>query len=269
VISLNEVVVEPVQAEKLLRKACENLIKSYNTDKSGTSYLLHIDESTSADGEREAYALIEANRTKPTNKKHLYWNIDLCLLDILKNVNDSSFYLGKHPIYIGIFIKEFSIGSIKNYHCEISDNEDDKITIKLSPKKAGRRYYRYYLYTINKSDTVLTGFVAQSYFNSADITSRKIKGGDFQVLNHYSETQFVLNEHTHLYNIHSMQHICKIRLSSTSHQNDINCSVTVLHVKSLDNYPQEKKKIGRWDNILFKTDFPTSKDFWKKYVEKD
>jgi hypothetical protein len=165
-------------------------------------------------------------------------------------------------------MKEFSIGSIKDYRCEVSDNEDDKIIIKLSPNKVGKRHYRYGLITINKSDTVLTEYVTQSYFNSADITSHKNKGVDIQTLNHYSKIQFVKDEKKEIYYIYSFQHVIKVRLFSTS-QYDINYSATALHVKALDNYPQKKKKILNYDNILFKTDFPTSKDFWKKYVEKD
>jgi hypothetical protein len=265
-IELSEVVVSPFHAENLLNKAFRNLVLNLQK-KEVNSYLFHIDEITSIGGEREAFALVEINRSKPNWKKRIYWNFNLSQIDRIKIVNDSSFYIGKKPVWADLFPQEFSVRSIlNNYICELYENKEEQLVIKAYPKHLDKKNYRYALYTINKQDTVLIEYLAQSYSEAPELTLNKInKDTEWQITNQFFDMKFSQEETSGLYYVKEVKHLGSSRIISdiNSSYNELFKSTAVIVGRNTIN---TKKKILPRDYVLFESDLPNSPDFWKKYI---
>jgi hypothetical protein len=266
VVNLNEVVVSPNDAQNLLNKAILNLYARLQKNKT-KSYLCHIEETTDAGGNREAYAFIDAELTKVNMKKRtLEWNIHLVQLE-KKSILENSFRPEKSRIMqVGIFPQRISFNSeLDNYVCEFYDNDDYQLTIKVVPKQTDKKHYRYYLYTINKRDTILTEYISQSFANSSEITVQKTLSRTLQTLNHFSRLKFAQNT-LESYYLKEAQNIGMIKIQT-------NASICVFSFKinskeiPVNSTISFKKKIKPFDYLLFETDFPSTPDFWKQFVK--
>ncbi|GHT10442.1 hypothetical protein FACS189432_09340 [Bacteroidia bacterium] len=270
VVELSEVVISPIRAENLINKALKNLALNLQK-KEINSYLFHIEETTSIGGEREAFALVEAKRTKTSWKKSIHWDFFLYQLDKIKTVNESSFYINKKPIYAEFFPQEFSVRSIlDNFICELYENEEEQLVIKASPKHPDKKNYRHYIYTINKQDTVLIEVTKQSYSNSAELTLIKVnKDTKWQITNQFSNIKFSQDKTSDLYYIKEIQHLGNFRVISDvdSSYDESFKSVAFVLDKNPVNQINTKKKIKPYDYILFESDFPNSHGFWKQYIK--
>jgi hypothetical protein len=92
-IALSEVVVSPLRAEEILKKAAENLMTHFETRKNNF-YLIHLDETTSLGGEREAYALVDASLSRISRRLGTFsWKIHLLQLDRTEQINKEGFYV--------------------------------------------------------------------------------------------------------------------------------------------------------------------------------
>jgi hypothetical protein len=266
-VILPEIIVEPVRAHELLKKAFKNLIERY--DKKMQAYLTHVEGKSSIGGKRELYALIEAKRIRTSIKKKLIFDFDLVYLDEKENINEFNFYINGNPIKTEFFPQRFSMSSgEKDCLYEIFENNDDKIVIKIIPKQLNKRRYKYALYTINKSDTVLTEYISQSMDNVFDLTHHKFKGGENKILNHYSKIAFYQDKESGLFSIESVQNTWKQRITLVNSSYDIINSASCFFINSYkDDVSINKKEINQWDNVLFEIDFPETSDFWKQYVK--
>jgi hypothetical protein len=270
-VELSEVVVSPFHAEDLLNKAFRNLVLNLQK-KEINSYLFHLEETTSSGGEREAFALMDVKRSKPSWKKRIYWDFYLYQLDKIKTINDSSFYIKKKPIWLELFPSIFFVRpNVDDFIYELYENDAEQLVIKASPKHTDRKHHRYCLCTINKQDTVLIEHMAQSYPDSPELTLRKVnKDTKWQIINHFSDIKFLQDEASGLYYIKDGQHLLNSRVISdvdSSYNVSSKSIVFIADKNPVDQINTEKKKIKPHDYVLFESDFPNSPGFWKQYMD--
>jgi hypothetical protein len=265
IFELSEVIVSPDYAQKILDKAIQNLYNNF-LQKQRKDYLLHLDESTTIDGKREAYALFETVTSKFNSKKRISkFDIRLDRLDIIKNSNESSFFVNKKPIWIELFPQNFSIRhSFADLICERHEDKDDLLVLKLSPRYLDKKHFRHYLYTINMQDTTLVELIAQSYPESSKLTLQKYNGTYWQTNNQYFKIKFVQDDNSGLYYIREFTHWADAQIM-TDPSYKIDFKINIYEIDSNDSV-KTKKKIKPYDYILFENDFPNSPGFWKKYI---
>jgi hypothetical protein len=261
VIELNEVVISPNRVEDLLNKAVRNLFTNFQKEKTTTHYLYHIEETTTIGGDRDIYALIEATLSKIRVKKKSCswdWNFKLTQLDKVNNLNDSSFYIKGKFFGIQLFPQKLTLPSdVKNVGCELYEDNNDKIIIKMSSQLG------YFLITINKQDTILTGIIGQSYSNSTELTTKKSKSVTRQTSNHFSKYEFV-KDISGLYHLDKFQHFISYKiLSDTPYELTFKISTHAVQNISAN---VKKKRIRPYDFYLYKSKFPDSPGFWKQYL---
>jgi hypothetical protein len=268
IVELSEVTVFPIQAESFLKKSFENLLKKYQKD-SAVNYLLHIESNTSLGDVRELYAMLNVSRTHNNYKRDIYLNTYLTLLDIVKSTNDSAFYIKNIPIYTEFFPSDFDVSmNFKNYHYELYDDNDvDKIIIKETPRKPDRKKYRYSLFAINRSDTVLVEYTGQSFSNSQDLTADKIKGVPYMILSHYSYLKFKQAKDSEAYYIEKCQNISNRKTGSNPSYTIFSKTTTVFELDNTNHLQPESKKIKPYDYLLFRNNFPQTPGFWKQYIK--
>jgi hypothetical protein len=267
IVELNEVVVSPIQAESFLKKSFENLLRKYQKD-SVVNYLLHIESNTSLGDVRELYAMLNVSRIHNNYKRDIYLNTYLTRLDIVKSTNDSAFYIKNIPVSMDFFPSNFGVTvDLKNYHYELYDDNDvDKIIIKKTPKNPGRKKYRYFLFAINRSDTVLVEYTGQSFSNSQDLTADKIKGVPCLTLSHYSYVKFKQAKDSEAYYIEKCQNISN-RKTGSNPSYTIFSKTTAFELDNTNRLQPESKKIKIVDYLLFKNNFPQTPGFWKPYIK--
>ncbi|GAP73376.1 hypothetical protein SAMD00024442_81_6 [Candidatus Symbiothrix dinenymphae] len=258
-VELSEVVVSPIHAEQLLNHALQNL--RLKLQKEATFYLLHIDNTTTIGGERKAYAIIKANRSRLNHKHNLYWKFDLIQLDKISTLNESSF----KPVRIEFFPYKYALRSQKNCTYELYETKENQWVIKVSPKHLNKRYYRYALYTINKQDTMLIESVQQSYSNADELTKVKVRNNKVQMINYFSRITFAQDEATDFYYLKTLDVLGNIRISGISSYDEL----FNMSSKMINDITTAKaaKKINAQDYNLFKSNFPNSPGFWKKYIQ--
>jgi hypothetical protein len=262
-ISLNEVVISVENAQILLQKSFQNLFVHLQKNKT-KSYLYHIEETTDTGGAREAYASINAGLSNINGKKGtMEWNINLTQLD-KKVTLESSFHPKKLRIMqVELFPQETLYPELDNYKCEFYEDNDDRLIIKTSPKSLDKKHYRYFLYTINTQDTILTECIAQSFSNSSKLTTQKFLSLTRQMINHYSRLKFTQDESDNLYYLKEVQNIGMTKMSIKS---SICLFSFKVNAKEISTIPVtgSGKKIKPFDYVLFETDFPNTPGFWKQ-----
>jgi len=266
IVNLNEVIISPENAQTLLNKAIRNLFAYLQQNKT-RYYLYHIEETTDAGGEREAYASIEARLSNINSKKgKLDWNINLVQLD-KKIILEDSFRPKKlRIIQVELFPKRLSVNSeLNNYICKFYENDEDQLIIKVSPKQLDKKHYRYFLYAINKQDTILTEYISQSFPNSSEVTTQKFLSLTRQTLNHFSRLKFVHDDLSGSYYLKELQNTAMAKMLRDS--SAYVCSVKVNAKEVSFNPINPTKKITQLDYELFETDFPNTPGFWKQYVK--
>ncbi|GHT52895.1 hypothetical protein AGMMS49982_14380 [Bacteroidia bacterium] len=267
-VELSEVVVTPDYAANMLNKAVQNLITRFQT-KETKQYIVHSDETTSKGGKREAYALCNI-ALSGVNKKRgsFHWNVQLNLLDKISTVNEDQFYIKKKPLFLELLPRRIVVNRNKNeYIYEIQNINEDQIIIKVSPKHLNKKNWMYRLYTIDTRDTVVIESVFQSYSNVSELTTKKFRGVTWQITNGYGSFQFMQDEKTGLYYIADMLYLVSAKVLSESAY-DISFKETISVAENAPAYPiSTKKNIKLTNVVLFKTDFPNSPGFWKKYIQ--
>ena len=264
IIPLNEVVISPENAQILLNTAIRNLYTRLQKNKT-KFYLYHIEETTDTGGNREAYASIGTELSSINIKKGtLNWNINLVQLD-KKTTLDDSFRPKKLLIMqIELFPQKMSINSkLNSYVYSFYENNDDQIIIKAIPKKFDKKHYRYYLYTIDKQDTILTEYISQSFPNSPEITTQKILNLNRHVLNHFSRLKFVQDELSDSYYLKEIQNTGTVKMDI----NPVTCvfsfKINSKEILLNPNAINSAKEIKPYDYELFDIDFPNTPGFWK------
>jgi hypothetical protein len=271
IIELNEITVSPFHAKNVLEKAFKNSFNAFQKA-SKDLHLIHIDHQTSNGGKREAYALIETACSKSRNRK-ISWKSDLIQIDRLKNENGSNFYVNKNiiqPMSVEIFPSFIDFTPRYNkYTFELYENADKEFVIKASPTKPDKKYYRYYLFRIDKQDTILTEYTSQSYPNSSDLTNEKVyKGTKWQLVDHYTEIQFNYDDVSGKYCINGILNLGKYNvLSDVSAPHEGFFNVKSTRIKKIQEKLPEGIKIKPYDNILFESKIADCKAFWEKYVK--
>jgi hypothetical protein len=267
IVELNEVVVSPIQVESFLKKAFNNLLNRYLKNES-ISYLLNIESNTSSGGARELYALLNVSRVHNNYKQKVYLNTYLAELDIVESMNNSDFFIKNILVYTEFFPSNFGVDiDLKNYHYQLSENSDgSEIIIKVIPKNPGRKRYRYTLYTVNRSDTVLVEYTGQSFSNAQDLTAYKIKGVPYQVLSHHSYVKFKRTDDSQAYYIEKCQNISTRKIGSDPSYTVLS-KATTFKIDKANNPQPESKKINTSDYQLFESNFPQTPGFWKQYIK--
>jgi hypothetical protein len=265
-VELSEIVISPLDAQLILDKAFENLVKNY-FKKGLKSYLYHIEESTNSGAEKEAYALVEATRILPNFKKRLLFNYHLILLDKTKIRNESDFFVKDKPLKIEIFQRKIGIQAYSDkYIYELYDNSEETFVVKASPKHPDKKNYGYFLYTINKEDTVLLECMAQSYPDSQELTLAKVRGIFWQKLNHFGKINFVKDKISGLYALKEILFLGEAKILNEKAITE-SFKITGYEVTPAAVFSKvKKKKIKSWDNAIFESNFPNSPDFWKAYI---
>jgi hypothetical protein len=267
VIELSEVVISPNYIEDLLNKAMQNLLANFQKDaKNKTYYLSHTEGNTTTDGERETYALIEATISKINVEKYLCnWDLNLVYLDRISNLKANDFSIKGSFFSIAFFPGNIKSKISKNdSKCEVYEDNNDELKIKFSPQYPDKKHYKYFLFTINKQDTVITEIIVQSYSNSDELTVRKTKGVGHYISNQFYKTEYV-KDVSGLYHLDKFQHLMVEKILSDTPY-DMTFRVSTHAVKNISANGVKKKKIKPYDDILFKSNFPDSPGFWKQYL---
>jgi len=264
IIELNESIIYPDYARKLLEKSIQNLNARLRLNET-FFYLFHVEGTTSIGGEKELYALIDATLSKINKKGEPSWGFNLILLDKIKEVNKEGFYIKNRPLWLELYPEKGVAPNLSQFIFEIQENNDYQIIIKASPKRPGKELHRYNLYIINKQDTVLTEFISQSLPDIVNITIQKFSGIYRQIISHYSTVEYAKDNTTNAYFYKGGQHIVKAKIYSDSPYY-LTGKITDFMIGNLVSGGQEKKKIKPYDYILFEADFPNTPDFWKEYV---
>jgi hypothetical protein len=275
IVELSEVVISPLAAEILLAKASSNLHANL-LKKTNKNYLIHLEENTTQGGEREAYALIEVNVSK-TNAKSLSsnLNIEMNQLDVLKNINNSSFYFSsnKKPFWVDLFPEKIIVGKklakYADYFYEVEERAEDQIILRVSPRHFDKNNYSYYLCTINIQDTILTAIESQSFPESPELTLLKYRGVEWRKKNHFGRISFEKESESELYFIKEYVHGGNLTMFANPPYNlTFKATVYVVDKKQINTIPLgKKKKFKKLRNyMLFDGGFPNSPGFWKEYV---
>jgi hypothetical protein len=268
-IALSEVVVSPLRADELLKKAAENLMTRFETGKNNL-YLFHLDESTSLGGEREAYALVDISLSRISKRLGTFsWNLNLLQLDRTEQINKEDFYVNeKQPFWIEFFPKRGHISNKNNFIYAFHKEDDEQFIIKASPKRLNRKHYRYQLYTINKTDTTLTEMLTQSYTNASELTFYEMrnKTKNWQTTNHFSNIRYAKDKQTGLYHLEKLVHSVGFKVGPDPvYTISLHESGSIVSAPPVRPAHYEPKKIQPYNYILFESDFPDSPGFWKKY----
>jgi len=265
IVFLNEVVIAPENAKVLLNKAIRNLYEHIQKN-NVKHYLYHIEEETDMGGNREVYASIKTELSNTNNRTgKLDWKINLVQMDKKATLNESFRPKNLRIMQIELFPQKISVFSeLNNYVCTFYENDADQIIIKALPKKLDKKHYRYYLYTINKQDTVLSEITSQSLSNSSEITEQNFLNLDRQFLNHFSRLKFVQDKLSDSYYLKEIQNIGIMKMSINSLKCTFSFKVNSKEISN--NSVSSLKKIKPYDYELFETDFPNSPGFWKEYV---
>jgi hypothetical protein len=267
VIELDEIVIFPNNVEYLLSKAINNLFVNLQKKGAKTYYLTHIERNTTRGDEREIYALFEAIADKINIKKIFYnWNLNLIRIDRTKNSDELYFnHVGVQffPVPLRFSPVEKDTAIIREFY----EDSNDRLIIKTYPRYPDKKNYKYFLYTINKQDTVLTEFIAQSYSNADELTTRKLIRSKYNISNHFYKFNFVKDTFG-LYYLGDLQHLSKRKImSDTSYE--VTSKVLLHSVENVSDGDMDtsKKRVGSYDGNLYKSKLPDSPGFWKKYVK--
>jgi hypothetical protein len=274
---LDEVVISPDRNKYLLNRAIDNLFANFQKEKTKAYYLTHVEENTTKGGEREVYALLETILDKVRNDKKQFfeWDLKLVQLDGIKNTGKDDFIVNGRKITTKFFYENISFSSkiIKkdtvNFLSEMYDENNDYWVIKVYPQYPNKRYYHYFLYTINKMDTILTDIINQSCVNSNELTTKTKGGFSYNISNHFNKYKFSKNA-SGLYYLEQFQYLVDFKII-----NDTPCAMTLKGLTytvenvSPDEFKNEKKK-RLWipySYYLYYNKLPDSPGFWKKYLK--
>jgi hypothetical protein len=280
VTELGEVVIVPNNARDILLKAIHNLVSNFQKKKAKTYYLTHVEGNTTTGGEKEAYALIEANLFKVgvKEKKSLKWNLKLTQLDRINISNANDFTISGQSITGWFFIDnlKFPIATNDTANvdtaasiCDIYENNDIELIIKVYPEYANKNNYGYSLWTINKKDTTLTKILRQSYSNSDVLTEKEYKGVHYSVTNNFHNIEFVKNS-AELYYLYKFQHLMTYKIL-TEIPSEITFKTITHAVTGVSDNDIKKKKIilYPYESYLYKSKLPDSPGFWEKYLKNE
>jgi hypothetical protein len=273
VTELDEVVISPNRATYLLDKAIKNLYANFQKEKTKTYYLTHTERSTTTGGKKEVYALIEcilAGKNKKKTKETFNWSIRLAKLD-RHNLNASDFTVNGKLFAISFFPHDIEfLNRSSNAKYEIYDDNDSQLTIKMSPKSFDSKYdfsYFYCLWTIDKADTVLTEFIGQTYPNSDELTQAEYKEISYSTSNYFEKMRFMKDDSSGVYYFSEFQQLVSIKVLVDNPYGVVLKALThsVKNVSPDDIKKKEKIDLP-YEGVLFRSRFPDSPGFWKKYV---
>ncbi|MDR2495954.1 MAG: carboxypeptidase-like regulatory domain-containing protein [Tannerellaceae bacterium] len=270
-VELTEVVISPNFIMDLLHKAVQNLHSRFQI-KTPQPYLLHVTETTTNGGDREAYALIESSILKINKQGEYNWKLDLLCLDKLRTINEEVFYINKLAIpNVGIVPTKMSTRWNNYIHEILNDGDESQIVIKISPKHLDKKNYRYFLFIINKQDTTLSEFIGQSYLASEQIVvyQSKLLDIELKALNHYHRLVYAQDNISGSYYINAYQHLGNIRVISKGNSHDMYFKITASlpDISSLNKENINKLRLRRpLEYLLFEADFPQTPGFWKSLV---
>jgi hypothetical protein len=281
ITELSEVVISPDRANYLLNKAIHNLFTNFQKEKTTAYYLTHIEEKTTKGGEREIYALFETLLDKVNAKKRLFdWDLKLMQLDRVKNMGKDDFIIGriiKRYFSIQFFPSpfRFSYNTTKDtaniFLREIYDENSDYVIIRSYPKYPSKRNYHYFLYTINKQDTVITDIITQSYANSNELTTKKVKNSNYGIYNHFHIDKFS-KDASGLYYLEQNQHFSHIKVMGDAPY-EITLSALTHAVENISTDEVETMNKRRmylpYSYYLYRSKFPDSPRFWEKYLKNE
>jgi hypothetical protein len=275
VTELGEVVISPDRSKYLLNRAIHNLFVNFQKEKTTAYYLTHVEENTTKGGEREVYALLETLLDKVNDKKESFnWDVRLTQLDRIKNTGKNDFIVERKNFSIQFFFDNLKFSSNKTkkdtadfFIGEVYDENSDYVIIKVHPQYPDKKHYHYFLYTINKQDTVLTESITQSYSNSSELTTKKAMGS-YNVYNHFHKYKFSKNA-SGLYYLEQFQHFSHNNIMTDTPYEAI-FKVLTHAVENIS--PDEVKKKNKeriyvtYSYFLYQSKLPDSPGFWKKYV---
>jgi hypothetical protein len=263
ITELSEVVISPNRATYLLDKAIRNLYANFQKEKTKTHYLIHVEGNTTTGAKKDVYTLIECIIAgKKKAQKRINWDIQLTKLDRLYNLNESDFTVNGKLLSLYFFpdgIEFVDISSNAKY--EIYDDNDKQLTIKMSPKSLDNDFYCFW--TINKSDTILTEFIAQI---DADLTQENYKGISYYTSNHFEKMEFTKDGSGTYYLSKYQEMVCRNVLTENPYEVVLMSLAYPVNV-SPDEIKKKKKIILAYDGALFKSKLPDSPGFWKKYLK--
>jgi hypothetical protein len=273
VSELDEVVISPNRTKYLLNTSIQNLVANFQKVKTKAYYLVHVEESTTKGGEREVYALIETFLDKINVKKEFFnWDLRLTQLDRTKIMGENDFNVKGEDITTDFFPEKFyfSFGKTKDtttFVTEIYDENSDCLIIKTYPQYPNKKYYYYSLFTINKRDTVLTDVTYQSYSDLNELTTRNFKGFSYNISNQFNKFRFSKNT-SDLYNLEQFQHLVHLKImTDIPYEMTLKAVVHTIENISSNEIENKKRIYSPFSYYLFKSRFPDSPGFWKKYVK--
>jgi hypothetical protein len=273
VTELSEVIISPNRTNYLLNKAIDNLFANFQKEKTKTHYLTHVEENTTKGGEREVYALIETLLDKVNTEKIFFdWDLRLIQLDRIKDTGKDDFIVGRKKFSIQFFPDRLKFSTTNRtkkdtaiFIREIYDENSDCVIIKSYPQYPDKRNYHYFLYTINRQDTVLTEVITQSYSNSSELTAKK----PYNVYNHFHTYKFDKDK-SGLYYLEQFQHLYHVKImADTPYEAILKVLTHTVENISPDGFKNEKKK-RLWipySYYLYYNKLPDSPGFWKKYIK--
>ncbi len=260
-IELSEAVVTPYHAEKILDQAIKNLGNKLEMAQSKT-YLCHIDESLTFQGSKEIYALIDISLEKMKSNGDLDWDFNVVQLDKIK---DDLSAKKDRLINHGLILENMSVNKkLDLFDYELKGDSDDRFVISISPKKTNKKRYLYFLFYINKQDTILTEAIAQSYPNSSELTTIKYRDIKWQKNNHFFKIQFSKG-HSGKYYMESYLNDAKINIKAPEGeyvQNHKNTIKLFTGTYIVDN-DIEKRLKKTYTFSLFELENMGTPDFWK------
>jgi hypothetical protein len=273
VTELDEVVISPNTTD-ILFKAIHNLFVNFQKEKNQTYYLTHVEGNATTGGEKEIYAMIEADlfNINVEGRKSLKWYLKLTQLDRIKIIRANDFTIKGRDISARIFLDDLQFPVVSKDSsdstaaiCEIYENNDEELTLKVYPPYIDNENFRYFLWTINKKDTILTKILSQSYSNSDTLTEREFKGVSYTTTNHFQNIEFA-KDLSGLYYLDKFQQLVTNKiLTDTPYA--VTFKILTHSIENVSDDIKKKNKISYpYESLLFKSKFPDSPGFWKKYV---
>ncbi len=259
-IGLGEVTVTPDVADRLLNTAYANLAKRLEKKRS-RKYILHDKEHSSTGGEREAYALMDVSMNGISkNTRSIKWDIELVGLNLIKQIDNESFFVGRKPFHFWFL----PVGSIEkdiplDYSCEITEKDGNLLTIRSTPKHPDKNHYVYFINTIDLTDTVLIKSVVQALPQTSELTQEKYNNTNYNLSNTFGTLKYEQDSASSNYYLAEIQlmETAQIGSESSSYNIFFNTNFYLLKNNSIKiSHLQNKKKIKPCTCMLYENKDP-------------
>ncbi len=268
--NLSSIEISNEDANQLLKKAAQNLMKKLCCNQQ-ISYLWHgVDSEKNTREQREGHALISCKLTKADVKKGKIEG-KLNLIELLhnyplekKNMNNSIFYKNERIINVEYFPLDTKYTQISSDFDVIMESSNDSIIeLRAFPKK--KEYYKSLTMRILKKDTTLISYIGQSV--DSILLKRNYK--------RYGSTKFKLLDQdfyisytnkNDVYFLEKFSHTVKISLIRNNVEQIFESKQDVLIVNKNETEESKSKiKLNRFSKQLFELPNTTEADFWKEY----